>query len=108
MATTTPAWLSRGLLLGALLVLSGAAALAHEAAWQRLWTPVVGAGTKTTAAIVAGMLLGLAAGSALGGPLADRARRPGLVFAAAEAAGAALGALVPWAVGVADASLGAS
>src|SRR5436190_7109473 len=71
-----------------LLAVTGAAALAHEAAWQRLWTTVAGAGVATASAVVAGTLLGLALGAAAGGRLADRARRPGLVFAAAEALGA--------------------
>jgi spermidine synthase len=80
----------RALAAAALLVPSGAAALAHEAAWLRLWVPVTGAGVRTASAVVAGTLIGLAAGAALGGRLADRSRRPGLVFAAAEALGALL------------------
>lgn len=90
--------LLRALLLGALLAASGAAALAHEAAWPRLFTPVVGAGPATTAAVVAGALAGLALGAALGGPLADRAARPGRLLALAEALGAVVGLAIPWAV----------
>ena len=84
-----------------LLAVTGAAALAHEAAWQRLWTPVAGAGVAGASAVVAGTLLGLAAGAALGGRRSDRARRPGLVFAAAEAVAALLALLVPAAAALA-------
>jgi spermidine synthase len=88
-----------GRLVAALLLVgSGAAALAHEAAWQRLWVPVAGAGVATGSAVVAGTLLGLALGAGAGGRWADRATRPGLLFAAAEACGAALAFLVPFAV----------
>ena len=80
---------------GALLVGSGTAALAHEGAWQRLWVPVAGAGVATSSAVVAGTLLGLALGAGAGGRLADRARRPGLLFAVAEALGALLSLAMP-------------
>ena len=79
----------------ALLLVSGAAALAHEAAWQRLWSLYAGAGVATSAAVVAGTLLGLGTGSAFGGSLADRVRRPGLVFALAELLGGAAALCVP-------------
>ena len=79
----------------ALLLVSGAAALAHEAAWQRLWSLYAGAGVATSAAVVAGTLLGLGFGSAVGGVLADRTRRPGLVFALAELLGGAAALCVP-------------
>lgn len=87
-----------GPLLGLLLLLSGAAALAHEAAWPRLFHPVVGAGPLTTAAVVSGALLGLALGAALGGRLADRSARPGRLLAVAEALGALLALSIPWCV----------
>ncbi|HVG93366.1 MAG TPA: fused MFS/spermidine synthase, partial [Planctomycetota bacterium] len=77
-----------------LLVPSGAAALAHEAVWARLWTPYAGAGVATSSAVVAGALLGLAAGAALGGRLTERVRRPARLFVAAEAIGAVLCLLV--------------
>ncbi|MCC7136917.1 MAG: hypothetical protein IT460_00645 [Planctomycetes bacterium] len=85
----------RALLLAALLVASGAAALAHEAAWQRLFTPFAGAGARTTAAVVAGTMLGLGAGAAVGGRLAERVAQAGLAFGLAEALGALVGAAVP-------------
>lgn len=92
------ATLLRALLLGALLAVSGAAALAHEAAWPRLFTPVVGAGPATLAAVVAGALAGLALGAAAGGPWADRVARPGRLLAVAEALGAAIAFALPRAV----------
>jgi spermidine synthase len=91
----------RAVAAGAILVPTGAAALAHEAAWQRLWSPVAGGGVTTASAVVAGTLLGLAAGAAWGGRFADRARRPGLLFAAAEALGALLCLAMPPAVALA-------
>lgn len=74
----------RELVLTLLLVLSGSAALMHQAAWFRLLMPVLGVGVLSAAAVSAGALLGLALGSLIGGRLADRSGRPGLVFAGAE------------------------
>lgn len=87
---------ARRRILTFLLVLSGAAALLHQAAWFRLLRPVVGAGVLPAACVSAAVLLGLAVGSAWGGRLADRARRPLRVLVVAEIAAAGLGLLVPW------------
>lgn len=85
---------------------SGSAALMQQAAWFRLLMPVLGVGVLSAAAVSAGALLGLAIGALLGGRLADRSGRPGLVFAVAEL-GAALSCLaVPLGVGGLDALLG--
>jgi|GEM_PF-4162653 len=96
----------RSLALAAVLVVSGAAALLHESAWFRLLVPTLGAGALPAAVVAAGALLGLGLGSALGGRLADRSRRPGLVLALAEVAAAALGLAVPWALETAGAVRG--
>lgn len=80
-------------LVAAMLVASGAAALLHEAAWFRLLVPVLGAGALPGAIVTAGALLGMAAGSVVGGRLADGVARPGVLLAAAEAVAAVVGGL---------------
>jgi len=81
--------------VGALLLLSGAAALLHETVWFRVLTPVLGAGALTAGVVSAGALLGLALGAAWGGRRAARSRRPLLLVAGAELLAAALCAAVP-------------
>ena len=81
--------------VAALLLVSGAAALLHESAWFRMLVPVLGAGALPSAVVAAGALLGIGAGSVLGGRLADRAARPARVLALGEIAAAAMGLLVP-------------
>jgi spermidine synthase len=83
--------------VGLVLLLSGAAALCHQAVWFRALTPVLGAGPLTAAAVSAGALLGLAIGAAWGGRLAARARSPLWLVAGAEVLGALLALGVPWA-----------
>lgn len=94
----TAAGTHRGLSLGvaACLLLSGGAALLHQAAWFRLLVPVLGAGALAAAAVSAGALLGLALGAAAGGRLAVRMGQPLRLVALAEA----LGALLAWPVPV--------
>jgi spermidine synthase len=94
--------------LAVLLVASGAAAMLHEVAWFRLLAPVAGVGAVPAAVVAAGALLGLAAGSALGGARADGARRPSRVLALGEAAGAVLGLLAPAALSLLEGLGGAA
>ena len=88
-----------GALLAGILLLSGAAALLHETAWFRLLAPVAGVGAVPAAVVAAGALLGIAAGSFLGGRRADAEARPSRVLAAAEGLAALAGLLVPPALG---------
>ncbi len=81
--------------LGACLLVAGAAALLHQAAWFRMLVPVLGAGALAAGVVSAGALLGLALGAAVGGQAAGRVARPLLLVGLAEALGAALAAPVP-------------
>jgi len=67
-----------------LFLLSGATALCYEVAWTRRLVLVFGSTTAAVALILAAYMLGLALGAEAGGRLADRAKRPALLYAAAE------------------------
>ncbi|MDF1586033.1 spermidine synthase family protein [Marinimicrococcus flavescens] len=67
-----------------LLFISGMPALAYQVVWQRVLTLYFGVDVYSTAIAVAVFMLGLGLGSLLGGRLADRVRRPGLLYALAE------------------------
>jgi spermidine synthase len=73
---------------GFLFLLSGAAALVYQVAWQRILVLHSGVGVYSVASVVAAFMLGLGAGSHWGGVLSARVsrRRALLVFAALEAA----------------------
>jgi spermidine synthase len=60
----------------AIFVLSGAAGLVYEVVWSRQLVLVFGNTTQAVSAILTGFFGGMAIGSALGGRLADRVRRP--------------------------------
>jgi spermidine synthase len=60
----------------AIFVLSGAAGLVYEVVWSRQLVLVFGNTTQAVSAILTGFFGGMALGSALGGRLADRVRRP--------------------------------
>jgi spermidine synthase len=60
----------------AIFILSGAAGLVYEVVWSRQLVLVFGNTTQAVSAILTGFFGGMAIGSALGGRLADRARRP--------------------------------
>jgi spermidine synthase len=64
--------------------LSGLGALAHETAWTRSLVLLVGPTTYAFAFVVASVIAGLAAGSALSGRFADRLRRPAAALALAQ------------------------
>src|SRR5262245_54669468 len=70
---------------GLLFLLSGATALCYEVAWTRHLVLVFGNTTRAVAIILAAYMLGLALGAEWGGRLADRTRRPGRLYGAAEA-----------------------
>src|SRR5262249_20925111 len=84
----------RGGLYG-LFFLSGASALAHELAWQRLLHLVFGVSTLATAAVLAAYMGGLALGGLLFGHLSDRTPRPLRLYAIVEAGLGLTALLVP-------------
>lgn len=86
----------RRALLVLLFVLSGAAALCYEVAWTRHLVLVFGNTTRAVALLLGAYMLGLAAGSEVGGRLADRTRRPALWYAGFELAIAAYALAFPW------------
>jgi spermidine synthase len=88
----------RGLVL-ILFLLSGATALCYEVAWTRHLVLVFGSTTRAVSLILAAYMLGLAAGSAAGGRLADRVRSPAVVYAAAEGLVGLYAFAFPWMVG---------
>ncbi len=65
MSTTRDDWTIR--LAAALYLLSGAAALVYQVAWQRILALYTGVGLYSVAVIVAAFLAGLGVGSHLGG-----------------------------------------
>ncbi|MEM6692424.1 MAG: hypothetical protein AAF664_23535, partial [Planctomycetota bacterium] len=63
-------------ILGALVFLSGMAALTHQLLWTRRLIDLLGASTESTARVFGIFFLGLAFGSAIAALLADRIRNP--------------------------------
>ena len=72
---TNPPRVGLPVILG-VFVLSGAAGLVYEVVWARQLVLVFGNTTQAVSAILTGFFGGMAIGSALGGRLADRVRRP--------------------------------
>jgi len=72
-------------LLGALFLLSGTSALIYQVLWMRLLGLVFGVTVYAASTVWAVFMAGLAAGSLLGGRLADRVNRPIVWFGVAEA-----------------------
>ncbi len=66
---------SRRVILG-LFILSGGAGLVYEVVWARQLVLVFGNTTQAVSAILTGFFGGMAIGSAFGGRIADRVRRP--------------------------------
>ncbi len=85
----------RLLAVAALLVGSGACALAYQLVWTRELRLVFGHSTAASAAVLALFVGGLGAGSLLIGPRADRHPRPLALYARLEAAIAVSAALSP-------------
>ncbi len=85
-------------LAAALYLLSGAAALVYQVAWQRILALYTGVGLYSVAVIVAAFLAGLGVGSHLGGVWsAHLARRAALRrFALVETSVGAFGIASPW------------
>ena len=79
-----PRWLGP-----AILALSGASTFLLEIAWTRLFASVIGPSTYAFAAVLTGVIGGLAIGSTCGAALAARVRRPALSLAIALGAAAA-------------------
>jgi spermidine synthase len=76
---------SRLLPLLILFLLSGSSALVYQVLWMRLLALVFGVTVHAASTVLAAFMLGLAIGSAAAGRMADRVRRPLVVFAVAEA-----------------------
>jgi spermidine synthase len=70
--------------LAALFFLSGASALIYQVLWLRLLGLVFGVTVYAASTVWAAFMAGLALGSAIGGRMADRARRPLLWLGVAE------------------------
>jgi spermidine synthase len=79
--------LRRGLVFGAVLAFfftSGACGLVYQVAWTRELALLLGARAYAVSLVLSIFFLGLGAGSLWGGRLADRARRPLLIYALFE------------------------
>jgi spermidine synthase len=68
----------------AIFILSGAAGLMYEVVWSRQLVLVFGNTTQAVSTILTGFFGGMAAGSFLGGRLADRVRSPLRLYGAIE------------------------
>ncbi|MFL5675185.1 MAG: hypothetical protein ACJ779_09270, partial [Chloroflexota bacterium] len=71
---TAPSRTGASLVILAIFVLSGAAALIDEIVWSRQLVLVFGNTTQAVSAILAGFFGGIAIGSYVGGRVADRVR----------------------------------
>jgi spermidine synthase len=74
---------------------SGVSALVYEIVWARMLGLIVGAAVGGWAAVLVAYMGGMALGSFFGGRIADRARRPLIVFALCEASIGIFGAVSP-------------
>ncbi len=81
-----------------LFFLSGFSALVYQVLWMRLLALVFGVTIHAASTVLAAFMAGLALGSTAAGRLADRVRRPLVVFAAAEAGVAAAALATPLAL----------
>jgi len=89
-------WVTPALVV--VFILSGASGLIYQIAWVRLLALTFGITIYAVSTVVAAFMGGLALGSFVGGRIADRASRPILVYAAAEAVIAVLGLVSPLAL----------
>ncbi len=78
-----------------LLFLSGAGALVLEIAWLRRMAQIAGATAVALAGVLAAVIGGMALGAHLLGRVADRGRRPALLYAGLEAGVAVFAVLSP-------------
>ena len=82
--------------VAAILLLTGAAGLIYEVAWQRYLGVLVGVDHAATAATLAVFLGGLSLGYAICGGLSARSSRPLATYAWLEVAIALWGLAFPW------------
>lgn len=75
---------------------SGAAALLYQMLWFRMLGHVLGTSIQALGIVTATFMAGLALGGFLFGPIADRAKRPLLLYAVIEIAIALIGGAVVW------------
>ncbi len=87
------------MILLVLYFLSGAAALVFESVFLRQATWLVGSAVTATSLVLAAFMAGLAAGSAGGGPLADRSARPLRLYGLLEIGTGLSGAALAWLLG---------
>jgi spermidine synthase len=87
------------MVLYALYFLSGAAALVLEAVFLRQATWLFGSAATATALVLAAFMGGLALGSALLGPVADRTSRPLRLYGLVEIGTGISGGVVVWLLG---------
>jgi spermidine synthase len=95
----------RWLLIGCIFVLSGAAGLVYEIVWFRRLAVTFGGTGPAVAATTAAFMAGLGLGSFLAGRLADRLRRPLLIFAALESLIAVSASVLPFAIAAVESLL---
>src|SRR5437763_3310670 len=84
--------------LMAAFFLSGASGLIFQTVWVRSLTRYLGATTPALATVLGVFMAGLALGSALGGRLADRTRRPLRYYGLLEIGIATLGLLASFGI----------
>ena len=85
----------RGAILAVFLV-SGATALAYEVIWVRQMTLIMGVSVYAVSAVLSAFMAGLSLGSFGFGRLADRLRRPLVLYACLEAGLALCAFAFPW------------
>src|SRR5262245_44061547 len=88
-----PSTLALLVVLCGIFFLSGASALVYQLLWLRILGLIFGVTVYAASTVWASFMAGLAVGSLIAGPLADRSRRPLLWFASVEAAIAVTAAL---------------
>ena len=82
-------------MLATLFLLSGATSLVYQVLWIRQLSLILGSTLYAVSAVVGAFMAGLAVGSVLFGAVADRARRPLLIYALLEAGIGALALAIP-------------
>jgi spermidine synthase len=85
-----------------LFVVSGASGLVYEVAWTRGLLLLLGSTAVAAAIVLSAFLGGLGLGARLGGRLADRVRRPLVLYGVLEVAAALWAVLVPVLLGLLD------
>jgi len=91
-------------LVAGLFFLSGAAGLVYEVVWMRLLSGVFGATVLAISTVLAAFMAGLALGSYIFGRVADRSRRPLVVFSMLQIGIGVVSLAVPFLVRLAERS----